>query len=79
MAELDRNRPFDRVWGFVADGDPYFFQDGKAFTSEGKEIGSAEEVIDVLESAPEEPKKRGRKKAAVDEAVESPDENHDLL
>lgn len=79
MAELDRNRPFDRVYGFVADGDPYFFQDGKAFTSEGVEIISEEEVITIPESALEEPKKRGRKKAAVDEAVESPDENHDLL
>ena len=78
MTELDRSRPFDRVWGIVGEGEPYFFQDGKSFDSDGAEIVS--EVAEVADQEPvaEEPKKKARKKATND-VVELTDENHDLL
>lgn len=77
MAELDRSRPFDRVWGIAGEGEPYFFQDGKSFDSDGAEIVSAAVSEEPVQEA-EKPKKKAGKKAA-DEAVESTDENHDLL
>jgi hypothetical protein len=90
MSELDRSRAFDRVWGIVGEGEPYFFQDGKAFNSDGLEIVSDETIAEV-ETDATEPKKKGRKKAAPDEASEVATdvtadvtadltgENHDLL
>lgn len=80
MAELDRNRPFDKVWGIVGEGEPYFFQDGKSFDSDGIEIVTTPVVEAAPVTAPqveaEKPKKKAAKKA---DAVELADENHDLL
>lgn len=38
MSELDRSRPFTKAWGIVNDDEPFFFQDGKEFYSNGKEV-----------------------------------------
>ena len=41
MSELDRSRPFTKAWGIVGDDEPFFFQDGKEFYSNGKEVVKA--------------------------------------
>lgn len=41
MTELDRSRPFTKAWGLVGDDEPFFFQDGKEFYSNGKEVVKA--------------------------------------
>lgn len=38
MAELNRDKPYDHAHGLVQDHEPFFFQDGFAFTSSGVEV-----------------------------------------
>ena len=64
MAEmLDRTRPFETSWGFVGENEPFFYQDGKEFNSEGKRINIPEEEL-----APKQTK-RGRKAKAEEPVV----------
>ena len=38
MAELNRDKPYDHAHGLVQGHEPFFFQDGFAFTAEGVEV-----------------------------------------
>ena len=79
MADLDRNRPFEKVWGFVSDDEPFFFQDGKSFRADGtliedsvKDEPKAESDTALAESLDSmaAPKKRGRKKSTPEAEVD---------
>lgn len=84
MSELDRSRPFTKAWGLVGDDEPFFFQDGKEFYSNGKEVVKATSGDAPVAEPPvaEEPKKRTRKKAkpeSLDDVLTGESDVSDLV
>lgn len=85
MAELNKELPYDHAHGLVQDHEPYFFQNGCAFTQSGTEVFKDEmgnfsrstPLEEVAEEVVEEPKpavkaKASAKTVAVAEIVPEP-------
>lgn len=74
MAKFNREQPYEHAYGIVQDHEPFFFQDGCAFTHEGAEVfkdemGNFSLSAPMAEPAPE-PKSRPAPKQKPAFAVE---------